>query len=179
MPRLFTALEVPVSVGFQLSLLQGGLPGARWISAENFHVTLRFIGDIDERLADDITDALSRGHRRKPFDVRLNGLDVFGGKQPHSVFARVEPNQALVDLQGEHERILQRLGLPAEQRKFTPHVTLARLNRVAPGTVAGWLAMQGAWSMPAFAADRFVLYSSRDSVGGGPYLLEEAYPFAA
>lgn len=178
MPRLFTALEVPSTVGFQLSLLQGGLNGARWIDAENYHVTLRFIGDIDDRTADDVAEALLRVHQREPIGVRLTGLDVFGGRQPHSLYARVEPNTALVELQAEHERILQRLGLPAEPRKFTPHVTLARLKGVSSHAVADWLAMRGGAFLPGFSAEEFVLMSSRESVGGGPYLLEEAYPFA-
>lgn len=178
MPRLFTAVEIPPVIAMQLSLLRGGLHGARWIDAENYHLTLRFIGDIDDRTADEVADALDRVARR-PFTVALSGLDCFSGRGPHSLFARAEPSPALVELQAEHERIIQRLGLPPEGRRFTPHVTLARLRGTSAAEVASWLAMRGDVRLPPFEVSRFVLLSSRASTGGGPYLVEEAYPLAA
>ncbi len=178
MTRLFTALEIPEAVAMRLSLLRGGLPGARWIDPENYHVTLRFIGDIDGRTADEVAHALDRVYR-PPFTLTLSGLDCFSGRSPHSLFARVEPTPQLTELQAEHERIIQRLGLPAEPRRFTPHVTLARLRGTSAGEVARWISEHGPVRLPSFEVDRFVLYSSRSSVGGGPYLVEEAYPLAA
>ncbi len=178
MPRLFTAVEMPADVAFRLSLLKGGLPGARWIDPENYHLTLRFIGDIDDRTADEVADALDRVQRR-PFTLTISGLDAFSGRTPHSLFARVEPTPSLVELQGEHERIMQRLGLKPDPRKFMPHVTLARLRGTSSAEVAMWLAMRGDFRLPPIEVSRFVLYSSRASVGGGPYLVEEAYPLAA
>src|ERR1044072_2404874 len=127
MPRLFTGVEIPAEVAQSLSMLRGGIPGARWVDPQNYHLTLRFIGDVDDAAARDVTQMLG-GVRRRPFEISLNGLDEFGGKKPRAVFATVAVNGALADLQTEHERILQRLGLPPEQRKFTPHITLARLR---------------------------------------------------
>ena len=72
MPRLFTALEIPAPIAFSLSLLRGGLPGARWIDPENYHITLRFIGDIDQRTADEVAGALERVDRPS-FDLSLAG----------------------------------------------------------------------------------------------------------
>lgn len=179
MTRLFTALEVPATAAFELSLLKGGLPGARWIDPEFYHVTLRFIGDIDGFMADEIAAALDRVYR-PPFDLKFKGLDCFAsGRVPHSLIAKVEPTPALIELQAEHERILQRLGLPAEGRRYIPHLTLARLKGTTSTDVARWLSEHGVYDGPSFSVDRFVLYSSRASVGGGPYLVEEAYPFAA
>ena len=178
MTRLFTALEIPSTVAMHLSLLKGGLPGARWIDPENYHVTLRFIGDIDTRTADEVAHALDRVYR-PPFRLCLSGLDCFSGRTPHSLFARVEPSPQLTELQAEHERIIQRLGLPAEGRRFTPHVTIARLRGTSSADVAQWLAMHGDFRAQPFDVDRFVLYSSRATVGGGPYRVEEAYPLAA
>jgi 2'-5' RNA ligase len=179
MTRLFTALEVPSSAAFQLSLLKGGLPGARWIDPEHFHVTLRFIGDTDGRTADEVAAALDRVYR-PPFTLAVRGLHCFAsGRVPHSLAAAIEPTGALIELQAEHERIMQRLGLPAEGRRYIPHVTLARLKGTTSTDVARWLGEHGDWRGPTFSADRFVLYSSRASVGGGPYLVEEAYPLAA
>src|SRR6202521_587312 len=101
MPLLFTAIELPAAVTADLSVLRGGLPGARWIDPENFHLTLRFIGDVDGPTANEVMHVL---HRVEPprFDVRLAGLDQFGGRKPRSVFA-VATGEPLIDLQAEHE----------------------------------------------------------------------------
>lgn len=178
MPRLFTGLEVPGETGLMLSMLRGGLRGARWIDAENYHITLRFIGDIDERTADEVAAALDRV-RRRPIEIRLQGLGSFGNGKPHAVWARVEPTPDLTELQAEQERILQRIGLPGERRKYTPHVTVARCRTSTNEDVAQWLAERGSFKAPPFIAGRFVLFSAKSSIGGGPYLVEEAYPLAA
>jgi 2'-5' RNA ligase len=178
MPRLFTALEIPRQVGQSLAMMRGGLPGARWIDPENYHLTLRFIGDIDDALARDIAGLLGRV-RRVPFELRLDGLASFGGRKPRAVVAAVAPVAPLIELQAEHERLLQRLGLEPEGRKYTPHVTLARLRDSSSREVADYLSVRAHYRSSSFAISRFVLLSSRSSVGGGPYVVEEAYPFAA
>ena len=127
MPRLFTALEIPRHVGQSLAMMRGGLPGARWIDPENYHLTLRFIGDIDDALARDIAGLLGQV-QRAPFELRLDGLSSFGGRKPRALVAAATPVAPLMELQAEQERLLQRLGLEPEGRKFTPHVTLARLR---------------------------------------------------
>ncbi|WP_310621823.1 RNA 2',3'-cyclic phosphodiesterase [Flexibacterium corallicola] len=178
MPRLFTGFEVPSNIGSKLSMLRGGLRGARWIDPENYHITLRFIGDIDDRVAEDVMCELDR-IRRKSLTIHLDGLGVFGNGKPHAVWARVIPSEDLYELQSEQERILQRIGLKAERRKYTPHVTLARVRRTGPEEVAKWLSLNGSFQAEPFIAGRFVLYSAKETVGGGPYLVEEAYPLAA
>ena len=174
MPRLFTAIELPPEIAMSLSMLRGGLPGARWIDPENYHITLRFIGDIDGPTADEIAVALSRVERR-PLRLRLLGLDAFGGNKPHALFAGVEANAALNELQGEHERILQRIGLRPEGRRYIPHVTLARLRGARGADIANYLSLRGNFSTEPFSVERFVLFSSKASVGGGPYIAEETY----
>jgi 2'-5' RNA ligase len=178
MPRLFTAIEIPEEVGASLSMLRGGLPGARWIDPENYHLTLRFIGDIDDRLARDIAFMLG-DINRSPFEMRLEGLSSFGGRRPRAVIAAVAPSASLNELQAEHERLMQRVGLDPEGRKFSPHITLARLRDSSPRHVADYLGMRGPFRSPPFEVTRFVLYSSRASVGGGPYVVEAAYPLTA
>jgi 2'-5' RNA ligase len=175
MPRIFTGVEIPAEVAQSISLLRGGIPGARWIDPKNYHLTLRFIGDVDDAVARDVTQILG-GVMRPPFEIALNGLEHFGGKKPRAVIAMVAANGRLAELQAEHERILQRIGLPPEQRKFTPHVTLARLRDSSSREVADYLAIRGAFKTPPFPITRFVLFSSRASVGGGPYVIEAAYP---
>ena len=129
MPRLFTGLEIPAALGESLSLLRGGLPGARWIDPENYHLTLRFIGDVDDEIAQEIAWLLGKV-RRKDFELRLDGLQSFGGRKPRAIVAAVAPSQSVMELQAEHERLMQRVGLEPEGRKYTPHVTLARLARL-------------------------------------------------
>lgn len=174
MPRLFTGLEIPPDIGQSLSSLRGGLPGARWIDPENYHVTLRFIGDIDGLIANEIASSLVRVNR-KPFEVSLRGLSSFGSKKPRAVVASVEPSRPLMELQAELERLIRRLGLDPEGRKFIPHVTLARLRDSSSQDVADYLSVRGYFPTRTFMAERFVLYSSRASVGGGPYIVEDAY----
>jgi 2'-5' RNA ligase len=178
MPRLFTGLEIPREVAQSLSLLRGGLPGARWIDPENYHITLRFIGDIDDRLAHEIALLLD-GVKRRSFEVRFGGLTVFGGRKPRAIVVGVEPIQPLLELQSELERLMQRLGLEPEGRKFTPHVTLARLRDVSSRDVAEYLSTRGPLFGASFRVSRFVLFSARASVGGGPYVIEADYPLAA
>lgn len=175
MPRLFTGLEIPSELATELAFMRGGLAGARWIDVENYHLTLRFIGDVDDATANDVHLAMSKV-RRQPFTVTLEGLASFGGDKPRAIVAKVQAEKSLVDLQAEQERIVRRIGLAPEPRKFTPHITLARLRHVSPMAVADYLGGRG-FLTRRFQAERFVLYSARDSVGGGPYVIEAAYPF--
>ena len=175
MPRLFTGIEIPAEIGERLSLLRGGLPGARWIDKDNYHLTLRFIGDIDMHIAEEIANALT-WVRRGAFTLRLADIGILGTKKPHSIVARTCLSADLVELQTEHERIMQRIGLPPERRKFTPHVTLARLRGVSGQDIANYLTSRGGFTVGPFPVERFVLYSARDSTGGGPYVVEQDYP---
>jgi RNA 2',3'-cyclic 3'-phosphodiesterase len=177
MPRLFTALEIPSEIVQSMAMLRGGLPGARWIDPENYHLTLRFIGDIEDALGEEIADLLSKVER-PPFDLRIEGLDSFGGNKPRAVVAAVPAVAQLVELQADHERIMQRVGLQPE-RKYRPHVTLARLRDTSSRQVADFLSIKQPFRSSVFSVSRFVLYSSRASVGGGPYVVEAEYPLVA
>jgi 2'-5' RNA ligase len=178
MPRLFTGVEIPSDVGHALSSLRGGLPGARWVDPGNYHLTLRFIGDVDDVTAHEVADLLSR-IKRGGFQLHMEGLTSFGGRKPRAVVAQVAPERALLDVQAEQERLLQRIGLEPEGRKFTPHVTLARLRESSSRQVADYLAARGFFRTSPFRVSRFVLFSSRSSVGGGPYVVEASYPLSA
>lgn len=177
MPRLFTGLEIPADIGQSLALLRGGLPGARWIDPENYHITLRFIGDVDDVVAQEVASLLGRV-RRAAFELRVEDLHSFGGRKPRAVVATLGAAQTLIELQAEHERLLQRVGLEPEGRKYIPHVTLARLRESSSRQVADYLAMRAPYRSARFTVSRFVLFSSRASVGGGPYVVEAAYPLS-
>ena len=175
MPRLFTGLELPEAVVGQLALARGGIVGARWLEPDDYHITLRFIGDVDGRAAREIAETLGDISRPKAW-VRLEGLSWFGGDKPRAIVAKVKADPALMDLQAEQERRLRRIGLEPETRKYTPHVTLARVRGVGQTSVADYLAARGALLAESFMAERFVLYSARNGSGGGPYVVEAAYP---
>ena len=177
MPRLFSAIEIPSRIAERLTVLRFGLSGARWIDPENYHVTLRFIGDVDGATARDFTHALGEIDAA-PFELRLNGLGSFGGRKPRAIFAEVAPSGALEALRRANERAAREAGLPPEGRNFKPHVTLARLRGARADAVAAYLERQGGVAPEPFPVSRFVLYSSRNSVGGGPYVVEAAYDLA-
>lgn len=177
MPRLFTGLEIPEEVADALARHRGGLRGARWIEPADYHVTLRFLGDVDLATADAMHEALTDARTRPPLDIVLDGLACFGGDKPRALYAAVTPGPTLLDLQAEHERLAREAGAEPERRKFTPHVTLARLRReAAPEDVALYLTQQGIVPPLRFTATRVALFSARESKGGGPYVVEAAYP---
>jgi 2'-5' RNA ligase len=178
MPRLFTGLEVPPDVAGSLAMMRGGLLGARWIEPQDYHVTLRFLGDIDDDVAHELAMLLSTV-RRPAVTLTVGALDVFGGDKPRALVARIEQTSALAEMQAEQERLVRRVGLPPDKRKFSPHVTLARLRDTSPWHAADFLSQRGHFLRRSFKADRFVIFSSRASVGGGPYVVEAAYPLAS
>ena len=141
MPRLFTGLEIPPGVAQSLATLRGGLPGARWVDPENYHVTLRFIGNVDDITAHEVASLLGRVHRQ-PFELRVEDIKSFGGRKPRAVVATLGPAQALMELQAEQERLMQRVGLEPDGRKYMPHVTLARLRELSSRQVADYLALR-------------------------------------
>jgi 2'-5' RNA ligase len=174
MPRLFTGIEIPEDVGHDLSLMRGGIRGARWIEPGSHHITLRFIGDIDEGLAREIAHALETV-KGAPFTIRIKGVGAYGGHKPRVLYAGVSDSGEMQRLQAAHERLLQRLGLEPEGRKYSPHVTLARLSGVDAAGVQAFLAAHNLYESRPITVTRFVLFSSRPSRGGGPYAVEEAY----
>jgi 2'-5' RNA ligase len=126
-------------------------------------------------VADEIANALDRV-RRSAFQLTLSGVGTFGSKKPHALWAGCVASPDLMALQAEIERICQRMGVPSDPRKFMPHVTLARLKNANPLEVAAYLSSRGNFRAAPFRVGRFVLMSSRESVGGGPYIVEEAWP---
>ncbi|HEY1632111.1 MAG TPA: RNA 2',3'-cyclic phosphodiesterase [Rhizomicrobium sp.] len=172
--RLFVALPIPDPVAQSLMLIQSGVPGARWSTREQLHLTLRFIGEVDGRDAADI-DEMLEGISAPRFSLALKGVGEFGGKHPHALWAGVAEREAVAHLARKIETGLQRLGLPAEERKFTPHVTVARLNAAARGRVLDWLTDHALYASATFEVREFILYSSQLSPGGSVYAAERTY----
>jgi 2'-5' RNA ligase len=172
--RLFVALEIPKEIRDRLFLLQGGVPGARWSTPQQYHLTLRFIGEVDEASAGDIEDVLTT-LRVPPFTLELAGVGEFGGKLPRALWVRVRNSADLSHLQKKIETAMQRLGLPAEERKFTPHVTLGRLRNSPPEKVMEFLAHKALFASDAFEVKSFALFSSHLSSAGAVYNVEGVY----
>jgi RNA 2',3'-cyclic 3'-phosphodiesterase len=175
MPRLFTGIELPEEVVQRLSMARAGLSGAHWTDPDNYHITVRFVGDVSDAEANHFADALA-AVSFDSFDIELSGLGSFGGNKPRTIWAGVKSSPALQLLQKAHERAARMAGLPPETRNFVPHVTLARLKNVSPFAAAEYLARYGGFFSAPFEVSRFVLFSSRPNQGGGPYLIEEGYP---
>lgn len=174
MPRLFTGLQLPQSVCARLGLLRMPLPGAKWIEPNDFHITLRFAGDIDNRVADEFAGFLN-DIDAAPLDVRISGIGFFGGRTPRVIWAGVEGGEALSTLQKAHERAARRAGLEPDSQTFKPHVTLARLRGTRAEAVARFLNSRGGFRSEPFQIDHFALFSARPGSGGGPYVVEHAY----
>jgi 2'-5' RNA ligase len=174
MPRLFTAIELPDEIRDHLSDLDRPLPGAKWIAPDDMHITLRFAGDIEGRAAREFADMLAEIDL-DVFQLRLEGLGAFGGNDPRAIWAGVAASEPLEALARANERAARAAGLPPEQRPFKPHVTLARLRNTPSEFVARYLGRIGAFRSDPFMVTRFVLYSSKPKVGGGPYVVESSY----
>lgn len=177
MPRLFTGIKIGADIAAQLARLKGGLHGARWIEPEDFHITLRFLGDVSEIEADDFVQKLE-DIEAPAFSLRLEGMGAFGKSKPRLIYAAVAPSPALHHLHLAHERAAILAGLEPEGRKFTPHVTVARLRHSRAEDIARYLSEFGDFQTLEFEVLEFMLYSARQSRGGGPYVVEERFALA-
>ncbi|MDW8398177.1 MAG: RNA 2',3'-cyclic phosphodiesterase [Acetobacteraceae bacterium] len=178
MPRLFVALDLPDALREALSARATGLPHAKWVPPENYHLTLRFIGEVEPWRAEEVDECLA-ALRARPFDLTLAGAGLFqkGGKI-HSVWIGAERNDALAALQAKIETALQRIGLPAEKRRFAPHVTLARTERAAPEKCIAWVQANNLFRAATVRMEEFTLFSSRLGKEASVYTPEAAYALA-
>ena len=175
MIRLFVAIPLPNSLRLLLTSMQGGVPGARWVRPENMHLTLRFIGDVENGIADDLDATLSALHA-PPFELALSGVGHFGkAKAARILWTGVGPSGALDHLQSKIEAAITRAGLPLEQRRFTPHVTLARLRQAPGNRVEQFVANHAGFRAPSFMVSHFTLFSSFLSSSGATYTPEVEY----
>ena len=175
MIRLFAAIAVPDDIGEPLLRRQHGLSGARWRPLEALHITLRFFGDMQETLAEDLDLELSR-ITSAPFGLTLEGVGAFGeGPDIHAVWAGVAESEPLRVLAGRCESAARRARLAADARAYRPHLTMAYLGRPDPVDVASWIQANSLLRSPPFAVDRFGLYSTHQTGEGSRYVLERDY----
>lgn len=175
MLRLFVGIAFPPELKLRLSLLCGGLPGARWVDPGNLHLTVRFIGETGEDMAAEIDAALARLRARR-FSLQLAGIGIFGGDKPRQLWVGVERHPDLEALRDKVEQALMRAGLPPEPRKFAPHVTLARLNYAPRERLKEFLAAHALFRAEPLAVEGFSLIASLRTKAGSVYEEEAAYP---
>jgi 2'-5' RNA ligase len=177
MIRLFTALSVPDEVAEALTRRQTGLPGAKWRTADQLHITLAFYGEVDERRADDLSVELERAAAGGPFEIALSGVGAFGDSlRTHAIWAGVEASERLSVLAGRCRAAAQRAAIAVERRDYRPHLTLAYLKPDAdPARIGDWIAGHNLLQSPPIRIDRFGLYSSVLTQDGSRYDLERDY----
>ncbi len=161
MIRLFVALGLPDALRDELSMMCGGIPGARWVPEENYHLTLRFIGEVPGWQAQEVDEALA-GIRAPGFDLTLRGVGTFEKNgRVSALWVGVEKTGPLAFLQSKVETALQRIGLEPERRRFAPHVTLARAERAERDKVVAFVQARNLFRAPPVPVEGFALYSSR------------------
>jgi 2'-5' RNA ligase len=177
--RLFVALDLPRTLRDRLSMLaNAGLPGARWVPPENYHLTLRFIGETPGHRAEEIDDALA-GLRARGFSLTLSGLGTFTkGNRASALWVGVERNPQLDHLQSKIETALQRCGLEPERRRFQPHVTLARLDNVPEMKLVSYVQAHNLFRTDPLAVEHFTLFSSQLGKEASVYTPEVEYALA-
>ena len=175
MIRLFVALALPTEIRSVLTQLVGGIPGARWLPPENYHLTLRFIGEVELWQAEDIDHALGM-IRSRPFNLVLRGVDAFEKSGRFStLWVGVEKNEELNLLQSKIEGALQRIGLSADRKRFAPHVSLARVDKTLPEKVIAYVQTHNLFRAPTVSVEQFTLFSSRLGKEAAVYSPEVTY----
>jgi 2'-5' RNA ligase len=179
--RLFAALDLPDDVADRLVAIQRGVPGAKWRPRENLHLTLRFFGEVQETVAEDLDLALEQvAVGTAPFDLALSGAGFFGKEAPHTLWIGAARNAALLTLAADCERAARDVGLKPETRKFAPHVTIAYLDGRNVERVIAFERRYALFESAAWRVDGVRLYSSWLRPGApGLYREEAAYPFLA
>jgi len=174
MHRLFVAIRLPRPVRDRLLSVMGGVRGARWQTDDQLHLTLRFIGEVNRHLAEDVYATLA-GIRHLPFDIALSGLGSFERRgQPTTLWAGVSPREPLDSLHRKIDEALRRAGVEPDRRAFHPHVTLARLKGGA-GPIRPLIEAAGGIASPPFTIAQFHLFESRLTPTGAAYEVAESY----
>jgi 2'-5' RNA ligase len=170
MHRLFVALRPPPPIRTGLAVTMGGIADARWQDDEQLHLTLRYIGEVDRRMAEDVADAMAQVHA-PPVEVAIAGVGAFDRRgRIDALWAGVAPYDALAALHRKVDRALVRLGLAPEGRAYLPHVTLARLPRTAdPAEIERWRATHAGLASTPFRLEHLILYESSLGAGGSRY----------
>ncbi len=177
MHRLFVALRPPLAIRRAcIEAMEDGPPGWAWQDDEQLHVTLRYIGEVERPVAEDVASALD-SVRAPSVELALTGVGWFDQGRSGSLFARCGPTEPLTALHKKIDRALVRAGLEPERRAYLPHITLAR-RRSGAVDPAGWLERRAALATPAEPVAAMILYQSHLSRHGSAYEAVASYPLA-
>jgi 2'-5' RNA ligase len=168
MHRLFVAIRPPEEIRDLLLDAMDDSADFRWQSDEQLHLTLRFVGEVDRPLADDLAAELARIHS-PAFELRINGTGRFEQRSSGALWAGVEPREAVAVLAAKVERACIAVGLEPERRAFHPHITLARWKGRRNHEVARFLTSTRGLASEPFAVREFILFESRLSKHGAHY----------
>ena len=172
--RLFVGIDPPDSIKLSLTGLMGNIAGARWQSFEQLHITLRFIGEVDHHIANDVVAALASLHHPK-FEAQVRGTGSFDKRgRLHTLWAGVDPEAHLRTLHNKVDQSLRHVGMKPDSRQFRPHITLARLNSLT-GPLHGFLETNGGLMLPPFVVGAVCLYESQLTSAGPAYTIVERY----
>lgn len=174
MIRLFVGLGLPDEVAAKLALMAAGIPGARWVERRNLHLTLRFIGEVEEGIAQEIHECLGE-IRAAAFELAITGFGTFGRNKPNALWAAVAKSSEITHLQAKVDAALVRAGIAPEGRKFVPHVTLARLKDPPVARVQEFIAGNSPFRAEC-PVETFILFRSRLGRGGAEYEAVAEYP---
>lgn len=183
--RLFVALAIPGEIRSALTAflneLRGIAPQAKWVRAENLHVTLKFLGETEPAKLQTIQEALASIRSTQPISLEFRGLGFFPSeKKPRVFWVGMEASANLKAVAEEIDRSLNRLGFPPEDRPFTPHLTLARFNPPGlPPKLASAAAEHASRKFGSFITDKFHLIESRLKSSGAEYTTVQSFPFVA
>ena len=176
MIRLFVALPAPQEISRKLSDLGKTIVGGRAVPADQVHLTLRFIGEVEPSMFHDIRDRLHE-LQSTPLKLTVEGTGHFPPRgNPRVIWAGVRPAGDVMILRNRVNNILSRCGIDPERRKFHPHFTLARLKDSSQGRIADFLAGNALLKSPPFTVDRIHLYSSWLNPDGAIHRIEGTYP---
>lgn len=176
MPRLFVAADLPEETREKLAEISFGIPGADWVPSEQYHLTLRFLGERDESTFETIREGL--GSLVSPsFYLTLRGIGHFPLRgEPETLWAGTAKNEELVRLRNKVESVMAAKGLERDTRKFHPHVTLARVREARGEWVAGYIVQHALFSLQEIPVQSFSLFSSRLTPEGAIHTREASYP---
>lgn len=176
MIRLFIAIDLPQTVKAHLQTLCTGIFGARWMTPEQMHLTLRFIGEVDKGTFAAIDQRLPL-IQQESFKLRVRGVGHFPPRgEPNILWAGVEDNPGLSSLKNKIDALLKRMGLESDPRKFHAHITLARLKSVSAETIGEYIAHNNLFAAEPFWVSEFTLFSSTLNPQGSRYAVENQYP---
>jgi RNA 2',3'-cyclic 3'-phosphodiesterase len=175
MHRLFVAIRPPEAIRDLLVDAMDDSPELRWVPEEQLHLTLRFIGEVERPLADDVAHELERV-RADRFKLRIAHAGRFDQRNGGALWAGVEPKAPVAELAARIERACTRAGLEPERRAFHPHITLARWNRRSARAADSFVERNRALASEPFEVDRFILFESHLSRHGAHHEVVAEYP---